>query len=322
MYAVVPEQQRRSLAELDERLNLSAGDRGAKRSAFWVMLTLSAVIAVAGVVGDSTATVIGAMIVAPLSTPILGIGLGVTTGNGRLVGQSLLYVLAGICLVVVLGAVFAQVVPNPTSVLTNSQVLGRTSPRLMDLAAALATGLAGAIAIARKDVGDVLPGVAIAISLVPPLAVVGVCLGSGAPALAAGAFVLFASNVVAMVITATVVFIAAGYARDAGLVTRSRRRAYAVLAAALIVVTVPMLLNSLTSLWARQIAVAADEWLAETPGASVTDVTWQGHTATITVLGPQTLPPLDELERSIDALVPWNPDIQVVHTVGTRIGTK
>lgn len=322
MYAVVPEQQRRSLAELDERLNLSAGDREAKRSAFWVMLTLSAVIAVAGVVGDSTATVIGAMIVAPLSTPILGIGLGVTTGNPRLVGQSLLYVLAGICLVVVLGAVFAQVVPNPASVLTNSQVLGRTSPRLMDLAAALATGLAGAIAIARKDVGDVLPGVAIAISLVPPLAVVGVCLGSGAPALAVGAFVLFASNVVAMVITATVVFIAAGYASDAGPVTKPRRRAYAVLAVVLIVVTVPMLVNSLTSLWARQIAVAADEWLAETPGASVTDVTWQGRTATVTVLGPQALPPLDELERSIDALVPWNPDVQVVHTVGTRLGTK
>ncbi|WP_336882454.1 TIGR00341 family protein [Rhodococcus globerulus] len=322
MYAVIPELQRRSSTELDERLNLSTGDRGAKRSAFWVMLTLSAVIAVAGVVGDSTATVIGAMIVAPLSTPILGIGLGVTTGNGRLVGQSVLYVLAGICLVVVLGALFAQVVPNPASVLTNSQVLGRTSPRLMDLAAALATGLAGAIAIARKDVGDVLPGVAIAISLVPPLAVVGVCLGSGAPALAVGAFVLFASNVVAMVITATVVFIAAGYASAAGLVTRSRRRAYAVLAVVLIVVAIPMLVNSLTSLWARQIAVAADEWLAGTPGAEVTDVTWQGDTATVTVLGPQTLPPLDELQRSVDALVPWNPDVQVVHTVGTRLENK
>ena len=70
MYAVVPEQQRRSLAELDERLNLSAGDRAAKRSAFWVMLTLSAVIAVAGVVGDSTATVIGAMITFPITAGV------------------------------------------------------------------------------------------------------------------------------------------------------------------------------------------------------------------------------------------------------------
>ncbi|KLL95212.1 hypothetical protein NJ76_28830 [Rhodococcus sp. IITR03] len=69
---LVPDSQRRSPTELDERLDLSVGDRQAKRSAFWTMLTLSAVIAVAGVVSDSTATVIGAMIVAPLSTPILG----------------------------------------------------------------------------------------------------------------------------------------------------------------------------------------------------------------------------------------------------------
>ncbi|MBO8145394.1 DUF389 domain-containing protein, partial [Rhodococcus erythropolis] len=126
MNGVVPQAQRRTLAELDEKLNFSVGDRDSKRSAFWVMLTLSAVIAVAGVVGDSTATVIGAMIVAPLSTPILGVGLGITTGQGALVGRSLVYVVGGICLVVVLGVAFAQVLPNPSNVLTNSQVLGRT----------------------------------------------------------------------------------------------------------------------------------------------------------------------------------------------------
>ncbi|WP_370185383.1 TIGR00341 family protein [Rhodococcus wratislaviensis] len=320
MQKIVPDGQRRTLAQLDDRLNFSVGDPGAKRSAFWVMLTLSAVIAVAGVVGDSTATVIGAMIVAPLSTPILGVGLGITTGHGRLIGQSLLYVAAGIVLVVVLGAVFAQVLPNPGNVLTNSQVLGRTSPTLMDLAAALATGLVGAIAIARKDVGDVLPGVAIAISLVPPLAVVGVCLGSGAPSLAVGAFVLFASNVVAMVITATAVLVAAGYTREIESGTGPhRRRAYIVLAVVLLMVAIPMVVNTLSSVWARQINTAAEQWLAGTPGAEVTDVTWQGGTATVAVLGPETLPPLGELEHSVDALIPWNPDVQVVHTVGTRL---
>lgn len=283
------------------------------------MLALSAVIAVAGVVGDSTATVIGAMIVAPLSTPILGVGLGITTGRGRLIWHSLLYVFAGIVLVVVLGMAFAQVLPDPTNVLTNSQVVGRTSPALMDLAAALATGLVGAIAVARRDVGDVLPGVAIAISLVPPLAVIGVCLGSGAPSLAVGAFVLFASNVVAMIITATAVFVVAGYAKDAGITAGSRqRRAYAALTAVLIAVTVPMVVNSLSSVWAQQISTAAEQWLAGTPSAEVTDVTWQGGAATITVLGPPVLPPLGELEQSVDALIPWNPEVHLVHTVGSR----
>ncbi|CRK53196.1 conserved membrane hypothetical protein [Rhodococcus sp. RD6.2] len=316
---LVPDNQRRTLDELDDRLDLESGDRRAKRSAFWAMLALSAVIAVAGVAGDSTATVIGAMIVAPLSTPILGIGLGITTGRARLVTTSMLYVAAGVVLVVVVGAVVAQLLPNPTNVLANSQVTGRTSPTLMDLLAAIATGFAGAIAVTRRDVGDVLPGVAIAISLVPPLGVVGVCLGSGAPALAVGAFVLFASNVIALVITAMIVLFAAGYGREAAEVHgRERARAYVVLALATCAVMVPMVLNSLSSVWAGQVAGAAKAWLADVPDAQVTGVTWQGRTATVQVLGPEELPPVDELQAAVDSLVPWDPTLQVVHTVGGR----
>lgn len=320
---LVPDSQRRTLVELDERFDMFSGDRTAKRSAFWVMLTLSAVIAIAGVVGDSTATVIGAMIVAPLSTPILGVGLGITTGRAFLIWRSLAVVVCGASVVVVLGAVVVQMVPNPTNVLANSQVLGRTSPTLMDLTAALATGLVGAVAAARRDVGDVLPGVAIAISLVPPLAVVGVCLGSGAPALAVGALVLFVSNVVAMIITATVLFVATGYASESVTVAYRRRgRAYVVLAAALVVVAIPMVVNSLSSLWAGQIATAAQQWLEGVPGAQVSGVSWQGRTATVAVLGPADLPPIGDLEVAVDALVPWHPDLQVVHTVGARVSAK
>ncbi|MEY1673830.1 TIGR00341 family protein [Gordonia sp. ABKF26] len=290
------------------------------------MLTLSGIIAVSGVVADSTATVIGAMIVAPLSTPILGVGLGIVTGRGRLVLASLGYVLAGVILVTILGVVFAELLPNPTSVLSNSQVLGWTSPTLVDLLAALATGMAGAVAITRRDVGDVLPGVAIAIFLVPPLGVVGVCLGSGAPSLALGAFVLFASNVVAMIITSLVVLTIAGYGREAAELVGGdhprppRRRAYAVLAVALVVVTVPMVANSLSSLWSRQIATAAESWLESTGNdtSEVTGVSWTGSTVTVSVLAPQDLPPVGELQTTVDELVPWDPEVVVVHTVGER----
>lgn len=320
MAILVPEDQRRTVSELTDRLDLSIGDRSAKRSAFWIMLVLSGMIATAGVVSDSTATVIGAMIVAPLSTPILGVGLGIATGRGKLVLQSLGFIGVGVVIVVVLGAIFAQVVPNPGNVLSNSQVVGRTSPTLMDLTAAVATGLAGAIAIVRRDVGDVLPGVAIAISLVPPLAVVGVCLGSGAPSLAAGAFILFASNVVAMIITSTIVLVIAGYAREVGDSVRRRPgRAYLLLGIALVVVAIPMVGNSLSAVWARQISTAADDWLADVPDAEVTGVSWQGDTATVAVLGPAELPPLSDLQNSVDDLIPWRPDVQVVHTVGGRL---
>ncbi|WP_067650054.1 DUF389 domain-containing protein [Nocardia harenae] len=316
MQHLLPTEQRRSVSELHDRLDLSAGDRLAKRSAFWIMLTLSAVIAVSGVIGDSTATVIGAMIVAPLSVPILGIALGIATGSAALIARSLLLVLAGVALVVGLGFLFAQVLPNPGDVLANSQVLGRTSPKLMDLTAALATGLVAAVAVTRRDVGDVLPGVAIAISLVPPLGVVGVCLGSGAPASALGALVLFTSNVLALIVTCTVVLVAAGYAT--GGAGSRRGRAYVVLAAALLLVAIPMVVNSLSTLWAGRIADAAQSWIGDVPGARVTDVSVDGHTATISILGPPQLPDPAELRRRVAEIVPWEPRMVIVHTVGSR----
>ena len=74
---VLPENERRTLEELSDDLDLRSGDTRAKQSAFWTMLVLSGIIATAGVLADSTATVIGAMIIAPLSTPIMGIALGI-----------------------------------------------------------------------------------------------------------------------------------------------------------------------------------------------------------------------------------------------------
>lgn len=316
---LVPQDQRRSLDELTDKLDLSVGAVASKRSAFWIMLVMSAVIAISGVIGDSTATVIGAMIVAPLSIPILGVALGVVTGRAPLLGRSLLLVVSGIVVVVALGFLFAQLLPNPVNVLSNAQVVGRTSPKLMDLTAAMATGLVAAIAITRRDVGDVLPGVAIAISLVPPLGVVGVCLGSQAPALAGGAFVLFASNVVAMIITSTIVLLAAGYAGDADPSTVRRGKAYLVLGAALVLVAIPMVLNSLSTLWAGQIADAARDWLGDAPNAQVIDVDLQGDIATVSVLGPQQLPPRAQLQQKVNDLVPWNPKVVIIHTVGGRV---
>ncbi|MFD6178216.1 MULTISPECIES: TIGR00341 family protein [unclassified Isoptericola] len=327
--AVVPDRQRRDLAELADRLDLSSGEVRAKRSAFWAMLVLSGIIAISGVVTDSTATVIGAMIIAPLSTPILGFGLGVVTGQGRLVGRSALYVLGGVALVVVLGWLVALALPETSSVVTNSQVTGRTSPGVGDLVAAFATGFAGAIALARRDLGDVLPGIAIAISLVPPLGVVGVCLGAGEPALAAGALLLFGSNVVALVVAATVVFTGAGYASDAAQARedaggrRRPRRAVVLGAAAVVVVAVPMVANTMQSVlaevWAGQVRSAAESWLADTPEADVEDVTWQGTDLVVEVRGPGDLPDVAELQASVDELVPWDPEVTVVHTVGERV---
>lgn len=321
MSVLIPASQRRDLAELYDRIDLSHGDRDAKRSAYWTMLSLAGLIATAGVIGDSTATVIGAMIVAPLSTPILAVGLGIVTGRAALVWHSILYVLASVVVVVAIGYLFALVLPNPTNVISNSQVVGRVSPTLTDLAAAVATGFAGSIAIARRDVGDVLPGVAIAISLVPPLGVVGVCLGSGEPELALGALILFASNMIVLIIAAVIVLMAAGYARESSVETgaRWRGRAYAALAVVLIAVGIPMTLNSITSLWADQVQALAESWLSGTPEAEVSQVTWSGHGLLVEVRSPDDLPEIADLQNSVDKALPTDPPVTVVHTVGERI---
>src|SRR4051812_38980243 len=174
-----------------------------QRSAFWVLLLLAAIIAGSGVVADSTATVIGAMIVAPLMTPILGTALALVLSDSRRVVTSALLVVAGAAVVVAFGYLLGLLIPGPIVAETNSQVAGRTSPKLIDLVSALATGAVGAFALVRSDVSDTLPGVAIAISLVTPLAVVGLTLESGAPHQSLGALMLFGTNVAAIIATGT-----------------------------------------------------------------------------------------------------------------------
>ncbi len=155
--AVLPPGQRRELDELTAKLDLDHGDRGAKLSGFWTMLVLSAVIALAGVLADSTATVIGAMIIAPLSVPIMGVALGIVRADGGMVLRSLGWVAAGVTAVVGLGVLAAIPLPDTVGTVANPQIAARTSPGILDMVAAVATGLAGAVGLSRKDVSDVLP---------------------------------------------------------------------------------------------------------------------------------------------------------------------
>lgn len=321
---VLPPQQRKTLAELSDGIDLSSGDTASKRSAFWTMLVLSGVIATAGVVADSTATVIGAMIIAPLATPIMGLALGIVKGSGRMVRGSALFVLGGVVVVVGIGALTALLIPDTTDLLANSQISGRTSPTLTDLVAAIATGLAGAVGLSRRDVADIMPGVAIAISLVPPLAVVGICLGQGALGLSLGAFVLFASNLVAMVIAGSIVFTAAGYAADTDRAFGfPSRRAYLGVAVGLVLVLIPLAANTLANIlvvvWTHRATVAADAWVSGTTGASVDSVTAESLTIYVDVRSPTPLPPYDDLLAALEEQLPNGITVVVRETDGETV---
>ncbi len=242
------------------RLLLTHGSDSAKKlSAFWVLIVLATAIAAAGVVADSTATVIGAMIVAPLMTPILGTALSVVLARRRDIVVNLAIILAGVLVVIAVSYLIGLTTPALLIADTNSQIAARVSPRLIDLLAALATGAVGAFAMVRSDISDALPGVAIAISLVPPLAVVGLTLESGAPDQAVGALLLFGTNVSAIITTGVIFFLAyrvRAAATDLGVaVGQLRPGTLLVVAGALVALAVPLGLG--TSVVMQQVDIVS-----------------------------------------------------------------
>lgn len=320
---ILPENQRRTLEELTAALDLNHGDAHAKRTAFWTMLTLSAVIAAAGVLSDSTATVIGAMIIAPLSTPIMGIALSLVK---REPNGGFRFTLLGGATVVLIGVLFALLLPGNYDLVGNPQIAGRTSPGALDLVAAVATGLAGAVALARRDVAAVLPGVAISISLVPPLAVVGLCAGQGEFLLALGALLLFLSNLLALVLSGTFVFAMLGYSAEAATLHRPTRRAKVTIGALLLLISMPLIANTVGSyvltLWTARVQSTAAEWVEATPGASITNVDAISNTFYVSVQTPTDLPPVESLMTDLKGVVPDGFRVVIESSQGERLGSR
>jgi uncharacterized hydrophobic protein (TIGR00271 family) len=231
-------------------LFVEGDDAQRKVTSYWLLLVLAAIIASAGVVNDSTATVIGAMIVAPLMAPILGMLLGIVLEDRTNFLRCLALVVLGGLAVVVIGYLVGLLLDTPVVAETNGQVAQRVSPKLMDLLAALATGAVGAFAVSRDDISDTLPGVAVAISLVPPLAVVGLTLESGEPSQAGGALLLFLTNVAAILASGLVVLTAYRTQRLATVFRRGgekhlvERRAIVAIVAGLAIIAVPLGITS------------------------------------------------------------------------------
>ncbi len=175
---------------------------------FTVRMALAAIIAALGLLLNSPAVIIGAMLVAPMMSAILAVGLGVTIGNGRLVRMGLARVMEGASLAIGLSALVA--ILDPLARMT-PELLARTRPTLLDLGVALASGLAGGYAFSRRDVQEALPGVAIAVALVPPLSTTGIALALGEWRAAAGALLLYLTNMVSIAGAGGVIFLLVGF---------------------------------------------------------------------------------------------------------------
>ena len=171
---------------------------------YYVMLFLSAVISTLGLIAGSTAAIIGAMIVAPLMGPIIGMAFAITMGNRRLLKRSGLSVATGALLTIGSAYLICTTVGLNT---LNPEILARTRPTLIDLVIGLAAGAAGAFAKTRREVADALPGVAIAVALVPPLSVIGIGLAYGNQSVLTGSTLLFLTNLAGIILSGGLVFI-------------------------------------------------------------------------------------------------------------------
>jgi len=219
--------------------------RGPYLVQFFVLMLLSAGIAGFGLANDSAAVVIGAMLVAPLMTPILGSAAAIVQGWLDRAITSLLIVAAGSLAAVAVGLAIAWLSSRLASgAPLPAEMLARTGPNLGDLAIAILAGTAGAFVSVRSEASSALPGVGIAVALVPPLATIGITLGIGSVDLAFGAVLLYVTNLVGIVLAASIVFTLAGFAAFSVASVSDRRRAWALALVALVVVSIPLALQS------------------------------------------------------------------------------
>ena len=174
---------------------------------FFALISLSTMIASLGLVQNSVAVIIGAMLVAPLMTPLLGAGLSIVQGNTPLMRSSLKAVLYGF-----LASLFFSFLVGLVTVggELGSEILARSEPNVIDMAIALFSGIAAAYCLARPGLSSALAGIAIAAALVPPVASAGIALSLGEAQIARGATLLFSTNVVSIILGAAASFYGGG----------------------------------------------------------------------------------------------------------------
>ena len=176
--------------------------------AYLVLMVLSTLLATVGLFANSAPVIIGAMILAPLMAPIISLSMGVLRQNIELISNSVKTLIVGIVLALIFGILLTLITPLQE---VTSEISARLSPTILDLGVAIISGIAGAYANARSEVAKSLAGVAIAVALVPPLAVSGIGIGWLDWHIFSAAFLLFITNLVGIVLASTLTFLVMGF---------------------------------------------------------------------------------------------------------------
>jgi uncharacterized hydrophobic protein (TIGR00271 family) len=204
---------------------------------FYALILLASVVAMLGLMQDSSAVIIGAMLVAPLMSPILAVAHSIVIGDIHAVTRAGESTIKGIVLAISVAIAVSIIIPAQP---ITREILSRTQPNLLDLLVALASGAAAAYTLSRKHLAAALPGVAIAVSLVPPLVVMGYGLGYGLYSIAGGATLLFLTNLTAIILAAAIVFLLFGFRPLQAERGRTFRRGLLLSMVAIIIIATPL----------------------------------------------------------------------------------
>jgi uncharacterized hydrophobic protein (TIGR00271 family) len=295
------------LPAFEDKLFLEGPQTARRLTNFFALLLFATVIATYGVLSDSTATVIGAMIVAPLMAPIMATTAAVVMGSSQRALHAFGLTIAGILTVIIFAYLLSSVVPDVTiSFTSNGEIISRINPGLYALLTALGAGAAGAFITSRAEIADSMGGVAIAISLVPPLCVVGISLQQGQLDATAGALLLFFTNYLAILLAGGVVLLIVGLGKVA--VTqehgRIRRRGLALFVVGILLVAIPLTLTTVQavtrSVQNQRATAEVNAWLEGT-SFQVVAVNVNDKFVFATVEGSGELKPTQQLANQLAA---------------------
>ncbi|MDA3945404.1 MAG: TIGR00341 family protein [Helicobacteraceae bacterium] len=178
-------------------------------SIFIMLMILSTLLATTGLFQNSVPVIIGAMILAPLMSPIVSFSMGVVRGEKELLTESAITLMLGIFTALLFSCLFTYIMP--LNILTD-EMRSRLNPNVLDLVVAILSGVAGAYAHAKSEIAKSLAGVAIAVALVPPLSVTGIGIGWWDMEIVYGSFLLFLTNLAGMTLAAALTFLLLGFA--------------------------------------------------------------------------------------------------------------
>jgi len=221
---------------------------------------------------NSGAVVIGGMLIAPLVWPILSLALSIMKGKSRFVGEAVVTIFKSSLIILLLSILVGLLVPNVSH--ESQEILSRTQPQLYELVIALVSGFIGAFIVSYPKIGGAMAGVVVAASLVPPLAAVGLLIADKDLAGAGGAFLLYVSNLIAITLSATLLFFLSRFrgpqTEEAQMVQKSNIR-WTVLF--LVVIIIPLvLITSDTVRIEKRKDVVEKVLSAEVPAAKIQNI--------------------------------------------------